>query len=194
MKASLKVWAVTKDPLWDKGALYTYENGVKSSFLWACEGAWPRGRDAVFMKEKMWSGRNHPALPARSATNNGNIYPTRWILGIKSYLVVWKKSVARLCCHADPPIQYVQKSSEDFQPTPISDYAPLEVGKYVVYNLILRSSLISVRQRPYTCYQVKYQVDAAITDNLGRPCLRIFRYIRNTPTAAWTPDNSFTSL
>ena len=87
-----------------------------------------------------------------------------------------------------------KKSSEDFQPTLISDYAPLEIGKYVVYNLDSTVFINFGQTTAIHSYQVKYQVDAAITDNLGRPAYRIFRYIRNTPTAAWTPDNSFTAV
>ncbi|MEP7164954.1 MAG: hypothetical protein ABI741_09670 [Ferruginibacter sp.] len=43
-------------------------------------------------------------------------------------------------------------------------------------------------------YQVKYETDAQITDNLGRPAYRIIRYIRNTPADPWLSDNTFMTV
>jgi len=86
-----------------------------------------------------------------------------------------------------------KKSSEDFQTDSLNDYYPLEAGKYITYAL---DSLVYTNFGTSTeihSYQVKYEVDAQITDNLGRPAYRIFRYIRSTPTAVWAPDNSFTA-
>ena len=41
---------------------------------------------------------------------------------------------------------------------------------------------------------VKYQTDSLITDNLGRPAYRIFRFIRKNETQAWTPDATFMAV
>ena len=87
-----------------------------------------------------------------------------------------------------------KKRSEDFQPTTISDYAPLIVGKYIVYKL---DSLVYINfgtRDTTTSYQVKHEVDAMITDNLGRPAYRIIRYIRKTAANPWLPDNSFMAI
>ncbi|CAN5891870.1 hypothetical protein BH11BAC4_BH11BAC4_22240 [soil metagenome] len=87
-----------------------------------------------------------------------------------------------------------KKSSEEFQTAPLNDYFPLETGKYVVYSL---DSLVYTNFGTSTevhSYQVKYQIDSAITDNIGRPAFRVFRFIRNTAIAAWVPDNSFMAV
>jgi hypothetical protein len=41
---------------------------------------------------------------------------------------------------------------------------------------------------------VKHEIDAQITDNLGRPAYRIIRYIRKTAANPWTPDNTFMAV
>ena len=87
-----------------------------------------------------------------------------------------------------------KRSSEDFKTTPLSDYFPLTTGKYITYSL---DSLIYVNfgtNSVVHSYQVKYEVDAQITDNLGRPAYRIYRFIRNNPAEPWTPDNSFIAV
>ena len=86
------------------------------------------------------------------------------------------------------------KSSVDFQTPQLSEYYPLEIGKYITYNL---DSLIYTNFGTSTethSYQVKYQVDSQFIDNMNRPAFRIFRYIRSTPTGIWLPDNSFTAV
>ena len=87
-----------------------------------------------------------------------------------------------------------KKSTEDFQTASISDYYPLKVGKYITYNL---DSIVTVnfgQSLVVNSYQVRLQVDAAITDNLGRPAFRIIRYIRKTAANAWAPDNTFMAV
>ena len=88
-----------------------------------------------------------------------------------------------------------KKTVEQFQDLPLSDYYPLTVGKYITYNLdsIVYYTNFGVSAVTKS-YQVKHVVDAQITDNLGRPGYRIIRYIRSTPTAAWTADNTFMAL
>jgi hypothetical protein len=87
-----------------------------------------------------------------------------------------------------------KKDPETLGTAPISDYVPLEVGKYITYQLD------SVRYIPFTLqqitirYQAKFIVDAQVTDNLGRPAYRIVRQIRSNPTDAWVNDNSFTAV
>jgi hypothetical protein len=87
------------------------------------------------------------------------------------------------------------KKSEEIQAGKIEDYAPLTAGKYItyamdslVYYTNFNTSLVAIS------YEVKYEVDAAITDNLGRPAYRIFRYIRKTAANAWVPDATFTAI
>ena len=87
------------------------------------------------------------------------------------------------------------KSTEGFKTASLSDYYPFKVGKYVTYNL--DSSVVYLNFGSSIAvinYQVKYSVDAQITDNLGRTAYRIIRYIRKTPTDPWAADNTFMAV
>ncbi len=87
-----------------------------------------------------------------------------------------------------------KKETETFKTAAINEYAPLTVGKFITYKLdSFRYLPFSIQSITIT-YEVKFLVDAAITDNLGRPAFRIIRYIRSSPTAAWVPDNTFTAI
>lgn len=81
---------------------------------------------------------------------------------------------------------------EDYITEPLSDYLPLEVGKYITYRL---DSLVFVdfeRVPEIHRYQVKHVVDALVTDNLGRPSYRIYRYLRDsTGIENWVPNGSY---
>lgn len=72
------------------------------------------------------------------------------------------------------------KKSETFVTDTIADYAPYEVGKYITYTLDSLKFLDFGTKPTVISYQVKYLVDAAITDNLGRPAFRVLRFIRKT--------------
>jgi hypothetical protein len=87
-----------------------------------------------------------------------------------------------------------KKTSEEFKTPAISYYAPYAVGKYITYNL---DSLVYINfgsTLVTRSYQVKYMVDAQITDNLNRPAYRIVRYIRKTPADTWAPDATFEAV
>jgi hypothetical protein len=88
-----------------------------------------------------------------------------------------------------------KKTVEEYPAPPLSDYFPLTVGKYITYSLdstVYYSNFGT--NATIKSYQVKFVVDAQITDGLGRPAYRIIRYIRSTPTAAFVPDNTFMAL
>ena len=88
-----------------------------------------------------------------------------------------------------------KKETETLQTPTVADYAPISVGKYITYQL---DSTVFYTNFGTTTevfrYQVKLSVDAAVTDNLGRPAFRIVRSIRKSATDAWVPDNSFMVL
>ena len=67
-----------------------------------------------------------------------------------------------------------KKTTEQYPTAPLSDYFPLTVGKYITYSL---DSTIYYKNfgasATVNSYQVKYVVDAQVTDNLGRPGYRI---------------------
>lgn len=87
-----------------------------------------------------------------------------------------------------------KKESQTYQTEPIAAYYPLEVGKYITYKLDSTVYLPFGTTSVVRSYQVKYQTDAQITDNLGRPAFRIIRYIRKTTSESWTPDATFMAL
>lgn len=87
-----------------------------------------------------------------------------------------------------------KKSTDDFKLTPVTEYYPLQVGKYITYNLDSTIFINFGTKDTIISYQVKHTVDALITDNLGRPAYRIIRYIRKTALNPWVPDNTFMAV
>ncbi len=83
-----------------------------------------------------------------------------------------------------------KKQSEELQVVPISDYAPLTVGKYITYSLdsLVYASFGTIET--HRLYEVKYQIMDSITDNLGRKAFRMVRYIRTLPSGSFVPDNT----
>lgn len=83
-----------------------------------------------------------------------------------------------------------KKESEQIQVTPISDFAPLTVGKYITYSL---DSLVYINfgsTEAHRFYEVKYVTADSLADLLGRKAFRIVRYIRTLPSGNFTPDNT----
>lgn len=84
-----------------------------------------------------------------------------------------------------------KKETEQIQIEALTDYLPLQAGKYITYRTDSTvftnfGTITKVRS-----YQEKQEVDALVTDNLGRPSYRIFRYLRDTAgSQPWTPAGS----
>jgi len=76
----------------------------------------------------------------------------------------------------------------------VLDYNPLQVGKYITYNLDSTVFINFGTKDTVIKYQVKHQVDGTLMDNLGRPAYRITRYIRKTAANPWVPDNTFMAV
>ncbi len=77
---------------------------------------------------------------------------------------------------------------EEFVTDKVSDYIPLTPGKYITYRLDSMVFTNFGRNTEIHKYQVKHIIDALITDNLGRPSYRIYRFIRDSVDAtSWTP-------
>jgi hypothetical protein len=76
----------------------------------------------------------------------------------------------------------------------ISEYAPLKVGKYLTYRLdsLIFTSFGTVET--HKLYDVKYQTEDTLIDNLGRKAFRIVRYIKNLPNGAFRADNTFIAV
>ncbi len=87
-----------------------------------------------------------------------------------------------------------KKENDNFQTAKIETYAPLQTGKYVTYRL---DSLVFISFGSTSAvhsYEVKYMVDASISDNIGRPAWRIFRYIKPVGSGSFSPDATFTAI
>jgi hypothetical protein len=85
-----------------------------------------------------------------------------------------------------------KKENANFTPDTVSDYFPLQVGKYITYDL--DSTIFTNFNQTETIrhYQAQYKVEGQTTDNLGRAGYIINRYLRQDSTQSWTIDNVFT--
>jgi hypothetical protein len=82
--------------------------------------------------------------------------------------------------------------TEQFQTEPLSNYIPLVTGKYITYRVDSTVFINFGRTTVVHNYLVKHVVDAQVTDNLGRPSFRVFKFIRDTAsTQPWTPNGSY---
>lgn len=81
---------------------------------------------------------------------------------------------------------------EEFITDQAKDYMLITPGKYITYRL---DSLVYTnfgRDIEIHRYQVRDQVDALVTDNLGRPSYRVFRSIRDSAgTLPWQPSGTY---
>lgn len=85
-----------------------------------------------------------------------------------------------------------EKVTEDFKTEPLENFLPLTVGKYITYRLDSTVFTNLGRNEETHKYQVKHQVDAQVTDNLGRASYRIIRHIRDSAgTQAWIPNGTY---
>lgn len=79
-----------------------------------------------------------------------------------------------------------QLETAPYAPERLAEYFPHAPGKYFIYHL---DSLVFTefgRNEEVHSYQEKHQVDTVITDNLGRPSYRVFRFLRNADgTGPW---------
>lgn len=91
-------------------------------------------------------------------------------------------------------INACKKSTETLETASIEDYSPLQVGKYITYQLdSVVYTNFGVNKETRT-YQVKHLVEAQITDNAGRPAFRIVRFIRKTAAQPWDSDATFLAV
>lgn len=86
-----------------------------------------------------------------------------------------------------------KKESTTLDTASVGDYFPLQVGKYITYDL--DSTVFTNFNQNITIrhYQAKYQVEDTTTDNLGRKGFIIYRYLRSDSTQGWSIDNVFTA-
>ncbi len=88
-----------------------------------------------------------------------------------------------------------KKKNEILTSAPVTDYYPLEVGKYITYDLDSTVFYPSFGQRENIIhYEAQDRVEAQITDNQGRPAYRIVRYLRKDASQQWVPNNTFMAI
>jgi hypothetical protein len=82
--------------------------------------------------------------------------------------------------------------TEEFQTEQISDYIPLVKDKFIIYRLDSTVFTNFNRNTEVHSYQEKNIVDGQITDALGRPSFRIFRFLRDTlGSQPWVSAGSY---
>lgn len=85
-----------------------------------------------------------------------------------------------------------EEEKEDLQFETATDYIRLQPGKYITYRLDSTVFPQSGRATEVHSYQEKHLIDAQITDNLGRPSYRVFRFIRDAAgTGAWSAAGTY---
>lgn len=81
---------------------------------------------------------------------------------------------------------------EEFTSAPLSDYVPLQKGKYLTYRLDSTVFSDFGASIEWHSYQEKHLVDEEITDGIGRKGFRILRYLRNVAgTQPWAPAGTY---
>lgn len=84
------------------------------------------------------------------------------------------------------------EKTEQFETESLSDYLPLQPGKYITYrldSLVLTDFGKSVETHSY---QVKHVVDSEMKDNLGRNSYLVYRYIRNADgSGEWSNNGAY---
>ena len=86
------------------------------------------------------------------------------------------------------------KENELYSTASLSDYFSLQVGKYITYDLDSTVFINFGQKDTVVKYQVKDSVETKITDNLGRPALRIVRYMRKNTGQSWVSSNTFMAV
>jgi hypothetical protein len=84
------------------------------------------------------------------------------------------------------------KKTAEFTSAPLTDYLNLQIGKYITYRLDSTQFTNFGQTTIHIYYQAKDEIDAAITDNLGRPAFRVIRYLRDTAgLTPWVPNSTY---
>jgi hypothetical protein len=87
-------------------------------------------------------------------------------------------------------VQSCKKQTATVQSAELSEYMPLQPGKFIRYRLDSTRFIDFGQRDTVVSYDAKDIVDAEITDNLGRPTFRVIRYLRDT---ASTNDADYTA-
>ncbi len=81
---------------------------------------------------------------------------------------------------------------EDFETEDLNAFLPAIKGKYITYRLDSTVFTNFGRNIEVHKYQVKHEIDSLITDNIGRPSYRVFRYLRDSAgNQPWVPNGTY---
>jgi hypothetical protein len=84
-----------------------------------------------------------------------------------------------------------KKEINNFSSESLTDYYPMQVGKYITYNLDSTLFTNFGQNQVIVHSQAQDRVDAQFTDNSGRPSFRILRFVRSDASQPWVPNNTF---
>lgn len=84
-----------------------------------------------------------------------------------------------------------KKENENFSPITVNDYYPLQIGKYINYNLDSTLFVTFGTVRKVISYLAQDRVSDTIVDNLGRKSFRINRYLRTDASMPWVYNTTF---
>src|SRR5215218_3542026 len=98
-----------------------------------------------------------------------------------SFIIVL--TICVLCCSC--------KKKDPFTSASLRDYYPLQVGKYITYDLDSTVFVAFGVRDTVISYQVQDRIDAQITDNNGKATYRVIRFIRKDETQQWSANNTF---
>lgn len=85
-----------------------------------------------------------------------------------------------------------KKEMEALSTEPLSDYLPVTKGKYITYRLDSSIFTNFGTAIEVHSYQEKNVVDTLLTDNLGRPSYRVYRFLGDTAaTPTWKAAGTY---
>lgn len=113
---------------------------------------------------------------------SGNIYP---LFSVSVSILYGKYHMNRSCCFIIAAIlsvlviQSCRKQTGEVNSAALSEYMPVQTGKYIRYRLDSTRFIDFGQRDTVISYDARDVVDAEITDNLGRPAFRVIRYLRD---------------
>lgn len=85
-----------------------------------------------------------------------------------------------------------QKQTDVYNSAPLSDYFNPTIGHYIEYRLDSTVFIYYGQRDTVIKYRARDVVEAAITDNVGRPSYRVVRYLSDTNgVSTWVPTATF---
>ena len=84
-----------------------------------------------------------------------------------------------------------KKESTILSPITVNDYYPLQIGKYINYDLDSTLFVTFGTVKKIVSYKAQDRVSDSLTDSRGRLSFRVNRYIRKDGTSPWVYSTTF---